>query len=101
MDRIMGVATGIAVVSMGRMQAPSRLKDNFGDLLIDEGGAAAELGQQWNEGLDLIKAGNLLAGWFVGHKKNMKARDMINRGAALRQDAEKKYELLYKDKSPL
>lgn len=92
MDKIMGVATGIAVIAMGKMQAPSRLNDNFGNILIAEGGQAVELGQQWNEGLDLIKAGNSLAGWFVGHKRNMKARDMISRGAALRQDAEKKYQ---------
>lgn len=40
MDRIMGVATAIAVVSMAKKHAPDPNHDNFGDLLIAEGGEA-------------------------------------------------------------
>lgn len=94
MDKIMGVATGIAVVAMAKKHAPNHLRDNFGDLLIAEGGNAAELGRQWNEGLTLIKQGNQLAGWFVGRKQNLQARELLAQGVALRLDAEQRYNAL-------
>lgn len=95
MDKIIGVATGVAVVAPAQTAVPDSQKDNFGDLLIAEGGAAEAIGHRWNKGLALIKEGRLLAGWFVGHQQNLKARDLLTRGIVLRQQAEQAYHTLH------
>lgn len=45
MDRIMGVATGVAVVVMAKKHSSSKRDGSFGKRLIAEGGDAAALGQ--------------------------------------------------------
>lgn len=41
--------------------------------LVDRGGEAMSIGQQWLDGVDAIKRGTALAGWFVGRERNEQA----------------------------
>ena len=94
MDRIMGVATGVAVVAMAKKHGSSKRDGSFGKRLIAEGGDAAALGQQWDEGMSLIAQGHRLSGWFVGRKQNKKAEALVLKGIAMKNAAEKAYEAL-------
>ena len=95
MDRIMGVATGVAVVAMAKKHGSSKRDGSFGKRLIAEkGGDAAALGQQWDEGMSLIAQGHRLSGWFVSRKQNKEAEALDLKGIALKNAAEKAYEAL-------
>lgn len=94
MDRMMGVATGIAVVAMGKQHDNAKRTGQFGNALIAEGGQAKPLGEQWNTGAEKIKEGRALAGWFVGRAQNKRAEAMIIEGIEMQQAAERDYERL-------
>lgn len=92
----MGVATGIAVVAMGKQHDNAKRSGEFGNVLIAEGGQAKPLGEQWNAGAEKIKKGRELAGWFVGRRQNQRARSLIEEGIAMQKIAEAEYGALEK-----
>lgn len=94
MDQIMGVATGLAVISMAKQHDRAKRSGKFGDMLIAEGGDAAAIGERWNAGAALIDEGKGLAGWFVGRAQNKLAEALITEGIEMQKIAENDYEAL-------
>ena len=99
MDRMMGLATGLAVISMAKQHDRAKRSGKFGDMLITEGGEAAAIGERWNAGAALIDEGKALAGWFVGRVQNKRAEALITKGIEMQQEAERAYEVTRMTKS--